>query len=131
MQNVSYPRLFSSVGLTYVIVQLKKALIDFGTLSDSVDDFSAWLARMVQLQLTTEKIASSLQTAKGQKLKVKGLKKSWDAIKDDYMKYNVQVRIHVIIITNIMNDKFEPLLRSNSCRTCIRRGTPHKNGQRM
>jgi len=73
-------------------LQLKQALIDFGTLSDSVDDFSAWLVRMVQLQSTTDSIASSLQMAKAQKLKIKSLKKSWDAIRDDYAKYNVQIK---------------------------------------
>jgi hypothetical protein len=95
---------FIIAGLTHAIVQLKQALIDFGTLSDSVDDFSAWLVRMVQLQSTTDSIASSLQMAKAQKLKIKSLKKSWDAIRDDYAKYNVQVCIHIIIISNVIVD---------------------------
>jgi len=96
---------FIIAGLTHAIVQLKQALIDFGTLSDSVDDSSAWLVRMVQLQSTTDSIASSLQMAKAQKLKIKSLKKSWDAIRDDYAKYNVQVCIHIIISNVIVDDK--------------------------
>ncbi|KIM19415.1 hypothetical protein M408DRAFT_334406, partial [Serendipita vermifera MAFF 305830] len=59
-------------------------------LADNVDKFADWWSGMETVLKKAEKSASDLRPGKD-KLRVKGIQKTWTTIRDDYKQYKVQI----------------------------------------
>ncbi|KIM23327.1 hypothetical protein M408DRAFT_332415 [Serendipita vermifera MAFF 305830] len=78
------------VSLESAIKELNLAALDMAKLADNVDKFADWWSGMETVLKKAEKSASDLRPGKD-KLRVKGIQKTWTTIRDDYKQYKVQI----------------------------------------
>jgi hypothetical protein len=90
------------------IEELKQAAADLEALQGSVGKFADWWVTMNGKLSTADTRAEALDAAKKKKLQIKGLQKGWKAIHEDYVIYNVKVRI-ILFSTFAIEEKLDTL----------------------
>ncbi|KIM23326.1 hypothetical protein M408DRAFT_332413 [Serendipita vermifera MAFF 305830] len=78
------------IELVDAVKELNLAIIDMGTLAESVDNFAAWWTGMETVLKTAGRSGSSLRPGKD-KLRVKQLQKTWSKIQEDYKQYKTKI----------------------------------------
>jgi len=84
------------------VEELQQAAADLEALQDSVGKFADWWVIMNGKLSTADTRAEALDAAKKKKLQIRALQKGWKAIHEDYVIYNVKVRIGINIILDVV-----------------------------
>lgn len=79
--------------------KLNLAALDMARLVDNVDKFAGWWGEMEMVLKKAGSDVAGLKAGKN-RLRVKGVQKTWTIIRDDYKQYKVQVciLIHLFVI---------------------------------
>lgn len=77
-----------------MISELNLAASKMGNLAENVDKFAAWWGEMEMVLGEAVINANDLRPGRD-KLRVKGMQRTWTRIRDDYTQYKVQVSLHI------------------------------------
>jgi len=78
------------------VKELNLAIIDLGTLSESVDGFATWWGDMETVLKSAAHDVSRLQPGKNIQ-RVKQLQKCWSGIKEDHKQYKSKVCSYLVV----------------------------------